>query len=52
LVAVTALAYQAWLVARRPPRRLTRSTLWILWTSIATTTIVLATWSALLLRYR
>jgi hypothetical protein len=51
-VAVVALAYQGWLVWRRPPHRRTHASLWILWTSVGVTTLVFGAWIALWLRYR
>jgi hypothetical protein len=51
-VAVSALAYEGWLVARRPRHRRTRTMLWILWTSFGSTMLVFILWSALWLRYR
>jgi|SoiMethySBSTD1v2_1073268.scaffolds.fasta_scaffold3391767_2 Na+/melibiose symporter-like transporter len=51
-LAVAALAYQGWLVSRRPAYRRTRTMLWILWTSAGTTIVVFAVWTALWLRYR
>jgi hypothetical protein len=51
-VAVFAVAYQAWLVVRRPPQRRSRKVLAIFWTSVAVNIIVFATWWALWLRYR
>jgi hypothetical protein len=51
-LAVSALVYQGWLVARRPPHRRTRPMRWILWASIGVTTLVFATWAALWIRYR
>ncbi len=52
VVAVATLAYQGWLVWRRPPQRRTTRALVILWGSIATTALMLTTWVALWLRYR
>jgi hypothetical protein len=49
---VAALAYQGWLVSSRPAHRRTRPMLWILWTSVGTTIVVFAVWTALWLRYR
>ena len=51
-VAVLALAYQGWLVWRRPPQRRTRTVFVILWSSIALNVLVFAAWAALWLRYR
>jgi hypothetical protein len=51
-VAVLALAYQGWLVSRRPPQRRTRSVLAILWSSVALNVLLFAAWAALWLRYR
>ena len=51
-IAILALAYQAWLIASRPPHRRTGRMLRILWTSIGVTTIVFSTWVGLWLRYR
>jgi hypothetical protein len=51
LVALATLAYQTWLVRRRPPHRRTRLMLMIMWTSLATTTAVAATLIGLSLRY-
>ena len=52
IVAVAALAYQDWLVWRRPPQRRTAKSLAILWTSILVTGGMFAAWIALWLRYR
>lgn len=52
LLAVAALAYEGWLVWRRPPQRRTNIALWILWTSIGITGFVFVTWAGLWLRYR
>jgi hypothetical protein len=51
-IAATALGYQVWLVRRRPASRRTKTVMIILWTSIATSALVLATWVGLWLRYR
>ena len=51
-VAVLALAYQGWLVWRRPSRRRTRMVLAILWSSVALNVLLFAAWAALWLRYR
>jgi len=51
-VAVLALAYQGWLVSRRPPQRRTRTVLTILWSSIALDVLLFAALAALRLRYR
>lgn len=51
-LAVTALGYQTWLVLRRPRHLRTLTMLVILWTSIATSVLVLITWAGLWLRYR
>lgn len=51
-VAVLALAYQGWLVARRPPRNRSPKVLAIFWTSVAVNLMVFAAWWALWLRYR
>jgi hypothetical protein len=52
LVALSALAYQVWLVRRRPPQRRTRRVLAILWSSVALNVLLFAGWGALWLRYR
>ena len=52
LLAVSGLAYQAWLVWRRPGFRRTRTVMTILFTSIAVNVLVLATWVWLWFRYR
>jgi hypothetical protein len=51
-VAVAALAYQGWLVWRRPPCRRSRRVLVILWASLGTSALVLAAWIAAWVRYR
>jgi hypothetical protein len=51
-IAVATLAYQGWLVWKRPPQRRTRRALFILWTSVAVTGLVFATWIGLWVRYR
>jgi hypothetical protein len=51
-LAVAALAYQGWLVWRRPARRRTRAMLVILWVSLGTSLLVLAAWVASWVRYR
>ena len=50
--AAGALAYQGWLVRRRPPARRTRKMWWILAASLGVNAIVVLTWAALWLRYR
>ena len=50
-VALATLAYQVWLVRRRPPHQRTRMMLTILWTSLATTGAVAAALVGLSLRY-
>ena len=52
VTAMVALAYQSWLVWRRPQRRRTWTMLAILWTSIGTNVMVGITFVALWLRYR
>ena len=52
LIAVAALAYQGWLVCRRPPDRRTRPMMLILWSSLVVCGSGLALWVALWLRYR
>jgi hypothetical protein len=52
VVAVAGVAWQGWLVSRRPPQWRTRSALWILWASIAITAFVFVVWAGLWLRYR
>jgi hypothetical protein len=51
-VALASIAYQGWLVWRRPPYRRSRSALWIFWTSVAVTGLMVATWVWLWFRYR
>jgi uncharacterized membrane protein YedE/YeeE len=51
-VAVVALAYQTWLVWRRPPQRRTRMMHAILWSSIGTSVVVAGIFVGLWLRYR
>lgn len=51
-LAVAALAYQGWLVWRRPVHRRTRAMLFILWASLGTSLLVLAAWFAAWVRYR
>jgi hypothetical protein len=51
-IAVVALAYQGWLVWRRPAYRRTTTVLLILWTSVSISALVLIAWVALSLRYR
>ena len=47
-----ALAYQGWLVGRRPPARRTRTMWGILVASVGVNAMVVITWVALWLRYR
>ena len=51
-LAAGALAYQGWLVGRRPPARRTRTMWGILVASVGVNVIVVTTWVALWLRYR
>lgn len=51
-LAVCTLAYQAWLVWRRPPHRRTPTMLLILWVSFGTSIAVGGTLVGLWLRYR
>ena len=51
-LAVVAVAYQGWLIVRRPPQRRSHKVLAIFWTSVAANIIVFTTWWALWLRYR
>ena len=51
-IAIAALAYQAWLVRRRPSHRRTRMMLGILWASLGTTLAIGVGISVLWLRYR
>ena len=51
-LAAGALAYQGWLVGRRPPARRTRKMWGILVTSVSVNAVVVLTWVALWLRYR
>ena len=51
-VAMISLAYQGWLVWRRPPRARTRTMLVILWASLCVTVAVTAGVIALSVRYR
>ena len=50
--AAAALGYQVWLVRRRPASRRTKTVMIILWTSVATTVLVIIVWVSLWLRYR
>jgi hypothetical protein len=50
-VALATLAYQTWLVRRRPPHRRSTMMLTILWTSVVITAAVAAIWIGLSLRY-
>ena len=52
VIAVASMALQVWLVSRRPPYRRTRRVMTILWSSVATSTLVLVVWVALWLRYQ
>ena len=52
VVAVAGVAWQGWLVWRRPAYRRTRTVLWILWASVGITAFVLVVWAGLWLRYR
>ena len=52
VVASVAMAYQVWLVKRRPGFRRTKTVMVILWTSVATSSLVLLVWAGLWLRYR
>jgi hypothetical protein len=51
-IAVGALAYQSWLVGRRPAARRTRAMLFILTASLSANAVVALTWAALWLRYQ
>ena len=51
-VAIAALAYQGWLVWRRPPQRRTRKVLAILWSSIVLNGLIFAALGVAWLRYR
>jgi len=51
-LAAGALAYQGWLVGRRPPARRTRRMWRILAASFGVNAMVVVTWGALWLRYR
>jgi hypothetical protein len=51
-LAIGGVAYQIWLVKRRPPFLRTRAALTILWTSATLTLLVFAVWIALWFRYR
>ena len=51
-LALTSMAYQGWLVWRRPPYRRTKRVMTILWSSIATSALVLVIWVMLWLRYQ
>jgi hypothetical protein len=51
-LAVCALAYQGWLVWRRPPHRRTFMMRLMLWTSVGTCLAIAGTLVALWLRYR
>lgn len=51
-IAAAALGYQVWLVRRRPAYRRTKTVMIILWTSVATTALVILVWVSLWLRYR
>lgn len=52
LVAASALAYQGWLVWRRPRQRRTGAVLAIFWGSVGINALVLITWVGLWFRYR
>ena len=52
LVAVGALAYQGWLIRRRPRHLRTRTAVRIFWGSLGFTVSIFATWVVLALRYR
>jgi hypothetical protein len=51
-VAVLTLAYQGWLIVRRPPQRRSWKVLGIFWTSLVLTVMMFAAWGVLSLRYR
>ncbi|HUE85110.1 MAG TPA: hypothetical protein VMO26_03460 [Vicinamibacterales bacterium] len=51
-MAAGALAYQGWLVGRRPPARRTRTMWAILAASVGVNAVVVVTWAALWLRYQ
>ena len=52
VLAVAGLAYQGWLVWRRPPQRRSALAQGILWTSIGITGLVFVVWTVLWFRYR
>ena len=52
LVAVGALAYQGWLIRRRPRHLRTRTAVRIFWSSLGFTGSIFAAWIVLALRYR
>ena len=52
VLAVSALAYQGWLVWRRPRERRSRKVLAIFWTSVGINALVLLTVVTLWFRYR
>lgn len=52
LMAVAALAYQGWLVVRRPRHLRTRAMLWMLRASVGIVALVFVGWAALWVRYR
>lgn len=52
LLAAGSLAYQGWLVWRRPSRTRTGAMLTIFWASVAINALVLITWVVLWFRYR
>ena len=52
VLAVSALAYQGWLIWRRPRARRSRGLLAIFWTSVGINALVLLTLVTLWFRYR
>ncbi|HXH05051.1 MAG TPA: hypothetical protein VNI83_00515 [Vicinamibacterales bacterium] len=52
VVAVSALAYQGWLIRRRPRHLRMRAALLIFWSSLGLTVLIFAVWIGLALRYR
>jgi len=51
-IAVGSLGFQGWLVWRRPAYRRTRRVMAILWSSVATSALVLVVWVGLWWRYQ
>jgi hypothetical protein len=49
---VCTLAYEGWLVWRRPPHRRTRAMLTIFWASLGVSVVIVIAWAGLWWRYR